>query len=194
MITSSNECTKISYNWFTILKEKKNIKQGDIIFKCPVFRPILDETLFKKRKSQLPLKYTKSIFNLIILTQTCDIRWKNVNYLIVCPFFPLTQVIKTLTYKDSDADENELKEFIRTGNFPSYFMLSSFQEGGLDEEQVVNFKQVFTLKRDFIDIAHSKQSIRIRLLPPYREALAQSFGRFFMRVGYPIDISSFPRQ
>ena len=29
---------------------------------------------------------------------------------------------------------------------------------------------------------------RLRLCPPYREHLAQSFARFFMRVGLPIDI------
>jgi hypothetical protein len=32
---------------------------------------------------------------------------------------------------------------------------------------------------------------RLRLLPPYREHLSQSFARFFMRVGLPVDIPSF---
>ena len=32
---------------------------------------------------------------------------------------------------------------------------------------------------------------RLRLLPPYREHLSQSFARFFMRVGLPIDTPSF---
>ncbi len=32
---------------------------------------------------------------------------------------------------------------------------------------------------------------RLRLLPPYREHLAQGFARFFMRVGLPVDIPAF---
>lgn len=33
-----------------------------------------------------------------------------------------------------------------------------------------------------------QNSPRLRLCPPYREHLSQSFARFFMRVGLPINI------
>ncbi len=36
-----------------------------------------------------------------------------------------------------------------------------------------------------------RRSPRPRLLPPYREHLAQAFARFFMRVGLPVDIPAF---
>jgi hypothetical protein len=31
----------------------------------------------------------------------------------------------------------------------------------------------------------------VRLLPPYREHLAQAFARFFIRVGLPVDVPPF---
>jgi hypothetical protein len=39
--------------------------------------------------------------------------------------------------------------------------------------------------------SRAKAAKRLRLLPPYREHLSQSFARFFMRVGLPIDIPPF---
>jgi hypothetical protein len=52
--------------------------------------------------------------------------------------------------------------------------------------RLVNFQGVFALPIDFvrkqITVPH------LRLLPPYREQLAQNFARFFMRVGLPQDI------
>jgi hypothetical protein len=35
------------------------------------------------------------------------------------------------------------------------------------------------------------EKLHLRLLPPYRKHLSQSFARFIMRVGLPIDIPSF---
>ena len=32
---------------------------------------------------------------------------------------------------------------------------------------------------------------KVRILPPYREHLAQAFARFFMRVGLPVDVPPF---
>jgi len=43
----------------------------------------------------------------------------------------------------------------------------------------------------FIKLHLRKQGNRLRLLPPYREHLAQAFARFFMRVGLPADIPKF---
>ncbi|MHA1168146.1 MAG: hypothetical protein ACTSRU_10015 [Candidatus Hodarchaeales archaeon] len=198
-MTSSSDLDaghKSLYQWYTIVdkREENKCEQGDIIFKCPVYIPKLDETHLAKKRGRIELECSKVNYNIIILTQSCDIRWKKVKHLIVCPFFPLSMIITGLKSSDKDLDENKMKEAIRKGHIPAYFMLNAFQEGNLSEEQVVNFKQIFTLKRSFIDLALSKQTCKIRLLPPYRESLAQSFGRFFMRVGYPVDIPSFPRE
>lgn len=59
-----------------------------------------------------------------------------------------------------------------------------------NEVGIVSFRQVFSVPMDYLR-AHAKKRPRLRLLPPYREQLAQAFARYFMRVGLPVDISPF---
>jgi hypothetical protein len=56
---------------------------------------------------------------------------------------------------------------------------------------VVDFRRVYSLPLDYLREFATETGDRIRLLPPYREHLAQAFARFFMRVGLPIDIPPF---
>jgi hypothetical protein len=65
--------------------------------------------------------------------------------------------------------------------------LASFRR----EIRVVDFRTVFSLSLHFVKNFAALQSPRLRLLPPYREHLAQAFARFFMRVGLPVDIPPF---
>ena len=54
------------------------------------------------------------------------------------------------------------------------------------ELRVVDFHEIFTLPRDFLEEFVKRLSApRIRLLPPYREHLSPAFARFLMRVGLP---------
>jgi hypothetical protein len=55
----------------------------------------------------------------------------------------------------------------------------------------VDFRRVFSLPLGFMRGLATAQGNRLRLLPPYREHLSQSFARFFMRVGLPEDIPAF---
>jgi hypothetical protein len=56
--------------------------------------------------------------------------------------------------------------------------------------QIVDFHEVFSIPLDFLQAwIRSKNTNRLRLLPPYREHLSQAFARFFMRVGLPNDIN-----
>ena len=57
--------------------------------------------------------------------------------------------------------------------------------------RIVDFHEVFSLPRNFLENWLSYQGARPSLLPPYREHLSQAFARFFMRVGLPIDIPRF---
>jgi len=54
--------------------------------------------------------------------------------------------------------------------------------------RIVDFGRIFSLPKAFVHQFAAKQGKRLRLSPPYREHLSQSFARFFMRVGLPQDI------
>jgi len=54
--------------------------------------------------------------------------------------------------------------------------------------QVINLRQVFPVPLGLAKRMAETQGDRVRLLSPYREALAQAFAQKFMRVGLPIDL------
>jgi hypothetical protein len=57
------------------------------------------------------------------------------------------------------------------------------------QHQVVDFHEVLSLPVGFLTSwVRASGAPRLRLRPPYREHVSQSFARFFMRVGLPIDI------
>ena len=56
---------------------------------------------------------------------------------------------------------------------------------------VVNFRELYTLPRDIITRHVAFQRERLRLTPPHREAIAQSFARYFMRVAVEDDLQRF---
>lgn len=69
-------------------------------------------------------------------------------------------------------------------------MLSSLSDGPLTtEHRVVDFHDVYTIPKAFLEsLLIMRNQPRLRLLPPYREHLSQSFARFFMRVGLPVGV------
>lgn len=56
------------------------------------------------------------------------------------------------------------------------------------EFYVVYLDATIIVPNDYVVEVAKKVKKRLMLLPPYREALAQAYGRYFMRVGNPIDI------
>jgi hypothetical protein len=82
---------------------------------------------------------------------------------------------------------------MKDGRIWNLTMLDKWEpaEGGLSiPHMVVDFHEVFSLPLDFLQAwVRARGQARLRLCPPYREHLSQSFARFFMRVGLPQDIA-----
>jgi hypothetical protein len=84
------------------------------------------------------------------------------------------------------------REDLRRGNTPGYHLLNRcFLLGQESDFQVCDFRAIFGVRLIAIKDLAAQQSPRLRLLPPYREHLAQAFARFFMRIGLPVDVPSF---
>jgi hypothetical protein len=81
---------------------------------------------------------------------------------------------------------------MRRGNIPGYHMLAASDLGDLEKDvRVVDFRSAFSLPVGVLRRVAEQRKPRLRLLPPYREHLAQAFARFFMRVGLPVGIPPF---
>jgi hypothetical protein len=76
--------------------------------------------------------------------------------------------------------------------YPWYAVIAECGLRGFESDvSVVDFRRVYSLPLDYFREFAARAGDRVRLLPPYREHIAQAFARFFMRVGLPVDIPPF---
>jgi hypothetical protein len=175
----------MTYPWYTDVPAGASLEQGDIIEKCNILLP--DEKHYQAINSDVENETPMNIIEIdgIIMSQSCDIENGKINSLILCPLRPLSKLMQENSYfKASDAREN-----LRQGKLPSYHLLEKLSTNFLLEDYyIVDFHHIHSVPKKFIENIISNKN-RIRLLPPYREHLSQSFARYFMRVGLPSDIS-----
>jgi hypothetical protein len=177
-----------AYPWYQVV-EGANVTQGDIIFDCPLLVPDANDVLLRavggsdeKLTADVPVKKA----NLIVMTQACDIEHSKVNSVVLCPIWPLEGFSKDVPMLQSSKGREEL----RRGNSPAFHLLDKDADFDMDF-QVVDFRELYSVPTEVLKLTASRAGKRPRLLSPYREQLSQSFARYFMRVGLPIDIPSF---
>lgn len=172
------------YPWFGVVNGDQ-IEQGDIFEDCPVFLPP-DDINLTAEKPAAEFKWEDR--DLIILSQSCDLVQgrEKVDDVLLCAVWKRAE-LPTGHHLSSDAG----MEDARKGRLPAYHLLAesnidAFKRG----VRVVDFRRVYSLPVAFVRKRASLTN-RLRLMPPYREHLSQSFARFFMRVGLPVDIPPF---
>ena len=176
---------KLEYPWYQLV-DGDQLEQGDILEGYPVFSPAADlPHNFDEGENQEP-DFDYAHMDLVVMTQSCDLAQEKAPEVLLCP-----------VWKRSDYNEGEFTnpsgwEKARKGMFPAYHVLNRCSLDGFDREhRVVDFRHVYTLPFQFVQARARNSGQRIRLMPPYREHLAQAFARFFMRVGLPVDIPKF---
>lgn len=165
----------IEYPWFG-LADGEDLEQGDLIASCPFDRvAVLGEA-------------DRRTFDVIVLSQSCDLAHGKLELVQVCPYWDL----EVFAQKSEVFRGKRGREELRRGNLPGYHLLNRCE---LPEKPtdflVLDFRKQFAV--DFVTMKSlaGGQHPRLRLLPPYREHLAQALARFYMRVGLPVDIPSF---
>lgn len=171
------------YPWYDLVSSKARLLQGDFVFSCPVLVPMepikVNETSIQGEKVE---------YDVIIMSQSCDLQQKKIDLVLVCPVFTLDDFSNEHTWFRG----SEGKEALRRGYVASNHLLSRCDKGGFANQYlVVDFKSVFGVPFEFLEVFAQKSNQRLRLLPPYREHLSQAFARFFMRVGLPLNIAPF---
>ncbi|MEX0717971.1 MAG: hypothetical protein WD066_15360 [Planctomycetaceae bacterium] len=177
-----SESTK-EYPWYAVVAGD-TIEQGDLLLDFDVFVPGSDGS-----PEALELEGELKTFDLVVMTQTCDIGHGKVRSLLLCPWWELWRFIEAAKERGEKNWGRDQREALRRGNLPGYHLLDS---ASFDDLRiglgVVDFHEVYTAPTDRVR-EFAKQAVkRLRLCPPYREHLAQAFARFFMRVGLPADI------
>jgi len=178
------------YPWFAEIQGDV-LEQGDLLMDCPIFvaPDDLDIDALEREHGDEPLQrvaFEFRRFDVIVMSQSCDLANNKLREVLLCPLF-----------KHADYEEGPLSllrdwENARMGRFPAYHVINACELPGHESEaRIVDFKRVFSLPVGFLRNFAGRRGSRVRLMPPYREHLSQSFARYFMRVGLPVDIAPF---
>jgi hypothetical protein len=157
-----------------------SIEQGDLLQGFDVLVPLAAAS----DTDEIEVEWHR--FNLVVMTQTCDIEHGKVRSLLLCPWWDLWDFIDAATAKGENWGR-EVRENLRRGNIPGYHLLNEADQGGIGIG-LVDFHEVYSAPTPRVREFLKGRRHHLRLCPPYREHLAQAFARFFMRVGLPVDI------
>lgn len=177
--------------WYEIVSSQ-DLEQGDFIAQCSVIVPtwIGSEEV---REDQYNVLGETQTYNVIIMTQSCDLVNDKVPMVLVCPYFSVDDYFSEENFPGATRKQiaGQLND-MRRGFRPGFHIMDKCDIPGHEHNYIiVNFQQVYSVpKQQLIAMVGTGQP-RIRLISPYREHLAQSFARFFMRVGLPADLPDF---
>ena len=170
------------YPWYKTI-EGDSLCQGDFLHDFEVLIPEVST-----QSDQVSAQYRT--LDVVIMTQTCDIVQGKVESLLLCPCWDLWEFIAVAEKKGFNWGKDQ-REALRRGNLPGYYLSNEADQGGLKISlTIVDFHEVYTAPTSLVKEFALRIGKRLRLLPPYREHLAQAFARFFMRVGLPVDIGA----
>lgn len=173
---------KDEYPWYTVVDGDAPPMQGDFISNCPILIPVLPEQIKEGAKK---VDGVVRLINVVILSQSCDLEQRKIELVLVCPVVPLSKIQAENDYYK----KTEGKKALRDGHLPGYHLMNKCEIEKFERELIVaDFRNVYGVPIEFLLSFNKQSGERLRLLPPYREHLAQAFARFFMRVGLPVAV------
>jgi hypothetical protein len=171
-----------TYPWYESAPADEALEQGDFIDNLPVLVPPTS------RLSPGDVEVDVVEYDVIVLSQTCDLANDKVEQILVAPVYGLTTWCDTYVKFKHQAE----KEKLRQGNYIGLHLLDHCTlEGFRQDFMVVDLKNAISVPSVYIRDFAAQAGRRLRLLPPYREHLNQAYARIYMRVGLPIDIPRF---
>jgi hypothetical protein len=171
----------LDYPWYKVVSGEDMLQQGDIFFDCPLVALPRTEVLLKALDGHTffpGVNTTLEFADVILLTQSCDIPKQDTDRLLVCPHRDVMEV----------ASKKEQRANIRKGRVLPYHLIEACEiEGHRFNQRVIDFRLATPLPKSFLEQFSRLRKTHGRLLPPYREKMAQAYANYFMRIGLPND-------
>jgi hypothetical protein len=199
-----------AYPWYEEVSASEPLTQGDILEALLVPRYKSVSAMGEVRDLRETLQNSVEIqrWRSLVMTQACDLAEGKVDRIILCALFNLTEFkaawisarrkAKSMTASDtppSSKEEQAWQNFVNSVKDGKAFRYALLERRGAEGQigldfQILDFNELACLLLDFIGLwVKATNTNRLRLLPPYREHISQSFARFFMRVGLPQSVS-----
>lgn len=148
------------------------LRQGDYIFNCPV--PVFAEQF--SWQSEMQLGVDIEFYDLIVVTQSCDLEQNKVRLVALCPIYSLAG------YEEINPEFTKKGrwEEVRKGRIEGLYLLSSPTDPENNREcLVVDFREIYSLPFEFLTKHAYSLEARWRLKSPYLEHFSQAFARLF---------------
>ncbi len=153
------------------------LEQGDLLLDCPALIPSADLSALLSGIAEggaIEAGTEIQFADQIILSQSCDLANDVIGQVLLCAYHPASSYSK----------DNRTR--IRKEQRPALHMIEASELPGHEfSQQVIDFRTIYTLPKEFVVAFARAKGSRVRLLPPYREHLSQALARYFMRVGLP---------
>ncbi|WP_232251463.1 hypothetical protein [Oscillatoria acuminata] len=150
--------------------------------------PIFDPTTFSEGSDLQSVDVEIREYDLIVLTQSCDLENKKVRFVALSPIYSLEE-FEEINPKFAKKGQ---WENVRRGRVEGLYLLASPTEPDNNRKSlVVDFGEIHSLPYDYIEKYAINLGPRWRLNSPFLEHFSQAFARFFMRVGLPSAIEPF---
>lgn len=199
----------VSLPWFGVWSSRKPLEQGVIIpdFKFPDLKSIPFPNKSKKKGT---LKYV--VFDAIVLSQSCDLAGKSIPYIHICPVDKLSEMFKEdpNKYQTPKSREKELEK-LQEGRYTNLYVTNKYTAHSYNrlrrekpksnlsyefnkfknDRLVVDFRESAVVSSEYLRKFTKSGVLYMSLNPPYREAMAQKYGLYFMRVGNPINYTKY---
>lgn len=159
------------------------LRQGDYLPQClvPEFGPDF--------ASGSTHEVAASEYDVIVVTQSCDLEQRKVRLVAVCPIYSIAEFEAVNPAFSKRGRWNEVLK----GRIEGLHLLASPTDAANNRGAlVVDFRQIYSLPFNYLVSRAAQIGSRWRLRSPYLEHFSQAFARFFMRVGLPSTIPPFP--
>lgn len=177
--------------WYLDIPEGHRLTQGELIFDCPVAKWRAVSTVGED--PQTLAEYIS--IDVIVMSQDCDLENDKIDHVVLCPAFPeeeyrarWSEVASAVGQNPTDKAWNKRKQAMARGDEVAVTLLNNLPESHGGAQRIVDFKEIYSVPREFLESLTGARQRRIMLGPPYREHLSQSFARYFMRVGLPTPV------
>lgn len=184
--------------WYDVVSSDARITQGDLILGCPVAAWKDGFAADPNEPGALVGGIETVAVDVVVMSQACDLEYDKITNVILCPHRSLAEFRAAWEASLRERQQNPTTKAwtrvfadLREGYLWNLSLLNNaLVEGRAIEHRVVDFHEVFSIPRSFLEeFCRHRAERRFRLRPPYREHLSQAFARFFMRVGLPMPVS-----
>jgi hypothetical protein len=159
------------------------LRQGDLLSRCLVPVPAVGFATENGPGEGMAIEY-----DLIVITQSCDLEQRKVRLVAACPIFPLAEFEAV---NPAFARKGRWNEVLKGRIEGLHLLASPTVPDDNREALVVDFREIYSLPSDYLTDHAIGLGTRWRLLSPFLEHFSQAFARFFMRVGLPSTIPEF---